>query len=192
MCGGFVSVLRGPAVQLQRLGATACVLVVLTAFPLVLRFSTCGHCGVGAVVEVLLKSHTPDLTRTAFTIRLFDCSSFFVTAGLVFVHLDRTPWLVGTLGGCPFLGVPGIVSHALASCHVPHLMLICLAHRVSLLHGKMSSAEKNKRLSEFSEAEKGKGLRVLVSTSIIEVMRSSMRGVGDLSSTDGGCDEAAR
>lgn len=41
--------------------------------------------------------------------------------------------------------------------------------RVSLLHGKMTSAEKNKRLSEFSEAEKGKGLRVLVSTSIIEV-----------------------
>lgn len=33
----------------------------------------------------------------------------------------------------------------------------------------MTSAEKNKRLSEFSETEKGKGLRVLVSTSIIEV-----------------------
>ncbi|CAN0150927.1 unnamed protein product [Ectocarpus sp. 6 AP-2014] len=41
--------------------------------------------------------------------------------------------------------------------------------RVTLLHGKMTSAEKNKRLSEFSGGEKGKGLRVLVSTSIIEV-----------------------
>eukprot|EP00903_Cladosiphon_okamuranus_P021747 g19995.t1 len=41
--------------------------------------------------------------------------------------------------------------------------------RVSLLHGKMTSAEKNKTLSDFSAAEKGKGLRVLVSTSIIEV-----------------------
>lgn len=40
---------------------------------------------------------------------------------------------------------------------------------MTLLHGKMTSAEKNKRLSEFSGGEKGKGLRVLVSTSIIEV-----------------------
>ncbi len=48
-------------------------------------------------------------------------------------------------------------------------MALVLLRRVSLLHGKMTSAEKNKRLSEFSEAEKGKGLRVLVSTSIIEV-----------------------
>lgn len=45
---------------------------------------------------------------------------------------------------------------------------------MSLLHGKMTSAEKTKRLSEFSEAEQGKGLRVLVSTSIIEV--SEVRG----------------
>ncbi|CAN0427791.1 unnamed protein product, partial [Scytosiphon promiscuus] len=41
--------------------------------------------------------------------------------------------------------------------------------RVSLLHGKMTSAEKNKTLSDFSSSGDGKGLRVLVSTSIIEV-----------------------
>lgn len=41
--------------------------------------------------------------------------------------------------------------------------------RVSLLHGKMTSAEKSKTLSEFSETDEGEGLRVLVSTSIIEV-----------------------
>ncbi|CAM9697670.1 unnamed protein product [Scytosiphon promiscuus] len=41
--------------------------------------------------------------------------------------------------------------------------------RVSLLHGKMNSAEKNRTLSEFSGGEEGNGLRVLVSTSIIEV-----------------------
>lgn len=49
------------------------------------------------------------------------------------------------------------------------MMTRILFRRVSLLHGKMTSAEKNKRLSEFSAVEKGKGLRVLVSTSIIEV-----------------------
>eukprot|EP00904_Undaria_pinnatifida_P013740 jgi/Undpi1/9497/HiC_scaffold_27.g11953.m1 len=41
--------------------------------------------------------------------------------------------------------------------------------RVSLLHGKMTSAEKTKTLADFSAVEDGKGLRVLVSTSIIEV-----------------------
>lgn len=46
--------------------------------------------------------------------------------------------------------------------------------RVSLLHGKMSSAEKNKTLSEFTASEGGQGLRVLVSTSIIEVGRGGM------------------
>ncbi|CAN0408302.1 unnamed protein product, partial [Scytosiphon promiscuus] len=44
-----------------------------------------------------------------------------------------------------------------------------LGRRVSLLHGKMNSAEKNRTLSEFSGGEEGNGLRVLVSTSIIEV-----------------------
>ncbi|CAN0241805.1 unnamed protein product, partial [Hapterophycus canaliculatus] len=44
-----------------------------------------------------------------------------------------------------------------------------LGRRVSLLHGKMTSAEKNRTLSEFSGGQQGQGLRVLVSTSIIEV-----------------------
>lgn len=46
--------------------------------------------------------------------------------------------------------------------------------RVSLLHGRMSAADKNKTLTEFAmSVEDGgrPGLRVLVATSIIEVRR---------------------
>lgn len=120
--------------------------------------------------------YPPFVKNTVVADRLFEFSNFFVaekTICLIVLPHTFTKWFVVPLS-LPAVGIM-LSRHSTRTLDImPSFSL----HRVSLLHGKMTSAEKNRTLSDFSEGKTGKGLRVLVSTSIIEV-RGQHPGSGD-------------